>query len=147
VFRCNCTSIPFHRQHIALALAAVKQIELEEQRQWLTQATQCIAAVALQIDEGLRRLALQEEIEKNEKWWAELAVKEQKQNEEILAAYQKQPDGGKFEAMLERGNKAKADMDRGNARLERLALLKKGVLRGRRKEFAVMPTDGIGFRG
>jgi hypothetical protein len=52
-----------------------------------------------------------------------------------------------FEAMLERGNKAKADMDRDNARLERLALLKKGVLRGRRKEFAVMPTDGIEFRG
>jgi hypothetical protein len=87
VFRCNCTSIPFHRQHIALALAAVKQIELEEQRQWLAQATQRMAAVALQIDEGLHRLARQEEIKEDEKWWAELAIKEQKQNEEILAAY------------------------------------------------------------
>ena len=46
-----------------------------------------------------------------------------------MAQFQKQLDGGKYEAMVERANKAKADMERDNARLERLTLLKKGVLR------------------
>ena len=42
-----------------------------------------------------------------------------------MAQFQKQLDGGKYEAMVERANKAKTDMDRDNARLERLALLKR----------------------
>ncbi len=63
-----------------------------------------------------------------------------------MARFQKQLDGGKYEAMVERAKKAKADMDLGNSRLERLAFLKKDVLRGRCKAFAVMPTYGVDFR-
>jgi hypothetical protein len=54
-----------------------------------------------------------------------------------LTQFQNQLDGGKYEAMVERANKAKADMERDNARLERLALLKRGMLRGTRKKFAL----------
>jgi hypothetical protein len=46
-----------------------------------------------------------------------------------MAEYQKQLDGGKYEAMVVRANKAKADMERDNAQLERLALLKRGPLK------------------
>jgi hypothetical protein len=46
-----------------------------------------------------------------------------------MAEYQKQLDGGKYEAMVVRANKAKADMERDNAQLERLALLKWGPLK------------------
>ena len=37
---------------------------------------------------------------------------------ELLAHFQKRMDGGLYEKMVERANKAKADMDRDNARLE-----------------------------
>jgi hypothetical protein len=50
-------------------------------------------------------------------------------NEKLMAEYQKQLDGGKYEAMVVRANKAKADMERDNAQLERLALLKRGPLK------------------
>ncbi len=119
---------------------------LLEQRAWLTGATQRIAAVALELDATDRRIKLHEETEKNEKWWADVNAREKEANAKLMAQFQKQLDGGKYEAMVERANKAKADMDRDNARLERLALLKKGVLRGRRKAFAVMPTYGVDFR-
>jgi hypothetical protein len=140
-------ALDWHRQQLALALAEVKRIELEEQKAWLTTAMQRMAAVAVAIDEGLRKAALQEEIEKNDKWWADVNAREKEANSKLMAQFQKQLDGGKYEAMVDRANKAKADMDRDNARLERLTLLKRGVLRGRRKEFAVMPTDGVEIRG
>jgi hypothetical protein len=123
----------FYEQELRLA-------ELAEQRDWLPAAIQRSVAAGLLIDEMERKLAIQAEMDRTDKWYADTAAKEKKQSEAILAAYQKQLDGGKYETMVERANKAKADMDRDNARLERLALLKKGVLRGRRKEFAAMPT-------
>ena len=133
------------RTEIELARALVRQrffdqqvriAELEEQKAFLAAATQRLAAVALEIDEGLGRAALQEQIKQNEKWWAETVAKEQKQNEAILESYQNQIDCGLLQKMKARANRAKADMERDNARLERLALLKRGVLRGTRKQFA-----------
>lgn len=115
----------------------VKRIELEEQKAWLTTAMQRMAAIAVEIDEGLRRAALQEEIERNERWWADVHDREKAANEKLMAHFQDQLDGGVHAAMVARANKAKADMDRDNARLERLALLKRGVLRGTRRQFAV----------
>ena len=50
-------ALDWHRQQMALALAEVKRIELEEQRLWLEGETRRIALVALEIDEtsaGLR---------------------------------------------------------------------------------------------
>jgi hypothetical protein len=132
-------ALDWHRQQLELALAEVKRIELEEQKAWLTTAMQRSVAAGLLIDETERKLAQQAEMDRAEKWFADTAAREKKQNEAIQAAYQKQLDGGKFEAMVERANKAKADMDRDNARLERFTLLKRGVLRGTRKQFAT-PT-------
>ncbi len=129
-------ALEYSKQQIALALAEVKRIELIEQRGWLTAATQRAVAAALEIDEGLRKAALAEEIEKTEKWWADTVAREQKQNEAIMAEFQKQMDRGVYKQMKARADKAKRDMDRDNARLERLALLKRGVLRGTRKQFA-----------
>jgi hypothetical protein len=131
------------RTEILLANALVRQrlldqevhlAELADQKAWLQ--TQRMAAVALELDETDRRIKLQEEIEGNEKWWADVNAREKEANAKLMGQFQKQLDGGKYEAMVERANKAKADMDRDNARLERLALLQKGVLRGTRKQFA-----------
>jgi hypothetical protein len=112
----------------------VRRCELEEQKAWLTAAMQRMAVIAVEIDEGLRKAALQEELERNERWWADVHEREKAANAKLMAQFQNQLDGGKYEAMVERANKAKADMDRDNARLERLALLKRGVLRGTRKQ-------------
>lgn len=62
--------LAYHRQQIALALAEVKRIELEEQRAWLVAATQRAVVAGLLIDEDNRKIALQEEIDRTNKWWA-----------------------------------------------------------------------------
>lgn len=125
-------ALDWNRQQLALALAAVKQIELEEQRIWLEAATRRMAAVALEIDQYKRKAALQEEVERQDKWWADVAVCEKAQTEALMAHYQEILDMGVFEKMKARAEKAKASMVRDNARIERLALLKRGVVKGRR---------------
>jgi hypothetical protein len=139
--------IQYHRRQLAMALAEVKRIELEEQREWLARQNERLAMIALELDETERRIKLNEEMEKRENWWKEVSERDKEANEKIQAHFQDLMDGGVHAAMVARANKAKADMDCDNARLERLALLKRGVLRGRRKEFAVMPTDGVEIRG
>lgn len=129
-------ALDWHRQQLALALAEVKRIELEEQKAWLTTAMQRMAVIAVEIDEGLRKAALQEELERNERWWAAVHEQEKAANERLMARLQDQLDGGIHAAMVARAEKARKDMDRDTARLERLALLKRGVLRGTRKQFA-----------
>ena len=129
-------ALDWNRQQMALALAEVKRIELEEQKAWLAAAMQRSVVAGLLIEETDRRLALQAEVDRTDKWFADTAAREKKQNEEILAAYQKQLDGGVYQAMVARAKKAKKDMAADAVRLERLELMKKGVLRGRRKEFA-----------
>jgi hypothetical protein len=114
----------------------LRERELLEQREWLSAATRRMAEVALELDAAERRIKLQEEIEKNDKWWADLHEREKEANAKLMAQLQDQLDGGVHAAMLARANKAKAEMDRDNARLERLALLKRGVLRGTRKQSA-----------
>jgi hypothetical protein len=133
-------ALDWNREQMQLALAEVKRLELLEQREWLVQQNQRLAQIAIELDETERRLKLNEEMEKRDNWWKTVSEREKEANEKILAHYQKQLDGGKYEAMVERANKAKADMERDNARLERLALLKRGVLRGTRKQFA---TGGV----
>jgi len=128
--------LEFHRQQMAAALAEVKRITLEEQRDWLAQQTSRLAAIALEIDEATRRQQMLEEMEKRDEWWRTVNEREKEQNAKIQEHFQDQLDGGVHAAMVVRANKAKADMDRDNARLERLALLKRGVLRGTRKQFA-----------
>ena len=129
-------ALGWNRQQMAEALAEVKRIELEEQREWLARQNERLAMIALELDETERRLKLTEEMEKRESWWKEVSEREKEANERILAHFQDQLDGGVHAAMVARANKAKADMDRDNARLERLALLQRGVLRGTRKQFA-----------
>jgi hypothetical protein len=50
-----------------------------------------------------------------------------------MAQHQKILDKGVFEKMKARAEKAKASMERDNARIERLELLRRGVIRGRRR--------------
>jgi hypothetical protein len=129
-------ALAWNREQMQAALAEVKRIELEEQREWLARQNERLAMIALEIDDAARRQKLNEEMEKPENWWRTVSEREKEANEKLMAQFQKQLDGGKYEAMVEGANKAKTDMDRDNARLERLALLKKGVLRGTRKQFA-----------
>src|SRR5271165_3379945 len=129
-------ALEWNRQQMQAALAEVNRIELEEQREWLARQNERLAMIALEIDETERRQKLNEEMEKRENWWKEVSEREKEANERILAHFQDQLDGGVHADMVARANKAKADMDRDNARLERLALLKRGVLEGTRKQFA-----------
>ena len=139
-------ALAWNREQMQAALAEVKRIELEEQREWLVRQNERLAMIALELDATERRLKMVEEMEKREKWWREVSEREKEANERIQAHSQDLMDGGVHAAMVARANKAKADMDRDNARLERLALMKRGVLRGRRKEYAVVPTEGVEFR-
>lgn len=129
-------ALDWNRQQMELAIAEVHRIELEEQREWLARQMERLAAIALELDETERRLERTEEAKRRENWWREVSEREKEANTKILEHFQDQLDGGVHAAMVARANKAKADMDRDNARLERLALLKRGVLRGTRKQFA-----------
>jgi hypothetical protein len=122
----------WHRQQIALCLAEAKRLELLEQKAWLIAATQRAVAAALEIDVYKRQAAIDEEIQRTENWWAETTAREQAQTEALMAAYQKQIDGGAYEKMVERSKAAAEDIRKTDARIERMALLKRGVLRGRR---------------
>jgi hypothetical protein len=64
----------------------LRERELLEQRQWLTAATQRMAEVALELDAAERRIKLQEEIEKNDKWWADLNARREGSERETNGA-------------------------------------------------------------
>ena len=64
--------------------------ELAEQKAWLAAATQRMAAVALELDETDRRIKLQEEIEKDEKWWTDVNAREKEANAKLMAQFQRQ---------------------------------------------------------
>jgi hypothetical protein len=128
---------------ILLANARVRQTLLEQEvrltaerdrAEWLARQTERLAAIALELDELERRLKMAEERERRETWWREVSEREKQANAKILEHFQDQLDGGVHAAMVARANKAKAEMDRDNARLERVAFLKRGVLRGTRKQ-------------
>jgi hypothetical protein len=124
--------LTFHRQQMTDALAEVKRIELEEQKAWLTTAMRRAIAAGLLIDETERRLALQDSMDRADAWFAETAEREKKQNAAVLEHFQSQLDNFQLEKMKTRAAKAADDIRRSNARLERLALAKRGVVRGRR---------------
>jgi hypothetical protein len=125
--------LAYHRQQIALALAEVKRIELEEQRAWLEGQTRRIALVALEIDEYKRRAALHDEMDRQDKWWADTAEREKAQTEALMAHFQSVLDQNQFEKMKARAAKAGEDIKRDNARIERLELMRRGMVRGLRK--------------
>jgi hypothetical protein len=126
--------IAHHRQQIEKALADANRIALEEQREWMSRQTERLAAIALEIDAAERQQKVAEEMEKRENWWKQVSEQEKQQNQEILVHYQEQLDGGAYAKMVARAEKAKREMDRENAQLERLALLKRGVLQGTRRQ-------------
>src|SRR5271165_4696140 len=111
-------ALVWNREQMQAALADVKRIELEEQREWRARQNERLAAIALELDETERRLKMAEEMEQRENWWREVSEREKKQNETILAHYQERLDGGVHAGMVARAEKAKKDMDRDNARLE-----------------------------
>ncbi len=111
----------------------LRRVELAEQRAWLVAATQRTVAAGLLINDEERKLALREEIDRTDRWWADTVKREKAQTESLMSQYQKILDRGVFEKMKARAEKAKASMDRDNARIERLELLRRGVVRGRRK--------------
>lgn len=126
-------ALDWHRQQIALALVAVKRIELQEQRLWLVAATQRAVAAGLLIDETDRKLALEEEMVRTEKWWADTAEREKSQTEALMAHFQSVLDKNQFAKMKARAAKAGEDIRRDNARIERLELMCRGVVRGLRR--------------
>jgi hypothetical protein len=125
-------ALEWNRQQMEEALAEVKRIELEEQRDWLAQQNQRLAQIAVEIEEYKRLEMLEAEMQKREAWIEKCQAEAKVSTEKVLEFYQKQLDGGAYEKMVERAEMARRDMERDNARLERLALLKRGAVRGRR---------------
>src|SRR6266702_1296262 len=69
--------LDWHRQQQALAKAEVERIEAAEQRAWLTQQIQKMAAIALEIEKDKRMAALAEAQDRVDAWWAEEVAKEE----------------------------------------------------------------------
>jgi hypothetical protein len=126
-------ALDWHRQQIVLAHAEIKRLELEEQRAWLEVQTQRLALVALKIDQYKRKAGLQDEMDRQDRWWAEVAVREKAQNEALMVHFQSVLDKNQFQKMKARAAKAGEDIRRDNARIERLELMRRGTVRGRRK--------------
>ena len=129
-------ALDWHRQQLALALAEVKRIELEEQKAWLTTAMQRMAVIAVEIDEGLRKAALQEEWKGMRDGGQPCMSTRKPQTRDSWRDCKTNLTVESMRQWLLGLKKARKDMDRDTARLERLALLKRGVLRGTRKQFA-----------
>jgi hypothetical protein len=129
-------ALDWHREQMQLAIAEVKRLELAEQREWLEAQTRRLARVAMELDETERKIKLQDEMDRQDEWWKRVSEEAKVSTERVLEHCQKQLDGRAYEKMVARAEAARKDMDRDNARLERLSLLKRGVLRGTRKQFA-----------
>jgi hypothetical protein len=81
-------------------------------RVWLEAQTRRIALVGLEIDEYERRAALQDEMDRQDKWWADVRVCEKAQSESLLAHFQSVLDKNQFEKMKARAAKAGEDIKR-----------------------------------
>ena len=126
-------ALDWNRQQIALALAAVKRIELEEQRVWLEAQTRRLAQVALEIDETARKLALADAKERELAWFRDQAQQGADEMTKLMECYQRQLDAPTYKKLLARVEKVGREIARDNARIERLELMRRGVIRGRRK--------------
>jgi hypothetical protein len=111
----------------------VKRIELEEQRVWLEAQTQRLAQVALEIGETARKLALADAKERQLAWSRDQAGQGADEMKKLMESYQRQLDAPTYKKLLARVEKAGREIARDNARIERLELLRRGVVRGRRK--------------
>ncbi len=115
--------------------AAEQQIRLDaihEQREWLAQQTQRLAVIALEIDEGLRKAALQEALDRQDAWWATEAEREKEATARLMDSYQKQLDAATYSKLLARVTAAAEDIRKTDYRIEKAELLKRGVVRGLR---------------
>jgi hypothetical protein len=66
----------------------------KEQAEWLARQTERLALIAFEIDEAERRSQMAEEMEKRENWWRQVSEREKKQNEAIMADFQKRMEVG-----------------------------------------------------
>lgn len=99
---CEEKALGWHRQQIALALAEVKRIELEEQRVWLEAQKWRLAQVALEIDETARKLALAEAKEGQLAWFRDQAEQGAEEMKKLTDFYQQQLDAPTYKKLLAR---------------------------------------------
>jgi hypothetical protein len=104
------------------------QMKIEYDRQWLANAVQRMALVALEIDETARKIALQEEQDRVDAWHKA----EAEDNAKLLTLYQAALDKRTLEAKLKRLDVAAKDIARTDRRIEKAELKRRGVLRGSR---------------
>ena len=127
-------ALDWHRHQIALALAEVKRIELEEQRVWLEAQTRRLAQVAFEIDETARKLALADAKERQLAWFRDQAEQNADEMKKLMESYQRQLDAPTYNKLIARVEKAGREIARDNARIERLELTRRGIVRGLRKK-------------
>jgi hypothetical protein len=100
----------------------------QDDAQWLADALKRVAAVAMEIDRTARELALQAEQDRVDAWFAQ----EAEENAKLRAVFQKLLDKPEYDKLVERTRKAGLAIRRDTARIEKAALLKRGLVRGRR---------------
>lgn len=125
----------WEERQIDYHLAQIAKIRAGIDRRWIEEARERSTKAAAEIDETAKKIALAEARQKQLDWYREQSERGAAEMKRLLEHYQRELDGGKYEAMVARADAAKKDMDRDNVRLERLALLKRGVVRGRRGGF------------
>jgi hypothetical protein len=72
-------------------------------------------------------------MDRQDKWWADTAEREKAQTEALMAHFQSVLDQNQFEKMKARAEKAGEDIKRDNARIARLELMRRGIVRGLRR--------------
>jgi hypothetical protein len=98
------------------------------EREWRDQQMQRLAEIALQIDRDQREQALFAEQEKVDLYWKQ----EVEQNAKLREVFQKLLDKPAYDKLVERTRRAGLAIRRDDAQIERAALLRRGVLKGRR---------------
>jgi hypothetical protein len=110
-----------------------KHVRLQEryQREWLETAVKELALIAVQIEQDKRDAALEEFHQKREAWYREQQEKDAAAISKYLGEMQRLLDKPAYDKLMARVEAAGRDIRRQNAEIERDALKRRGVYRGR----------------
>jgi hypothetical protein len=112
--------------------AQIRLIQADLHCRWVQEQNDRLARAADELDAIERKLALAAVREAQEKWWQDEARKGESEMAALMDMFQKQLDARNYNRMLARVEEARKDIERDGLRIERLELLRRGVVRGRR---------------
>jgi len=110
-----------------------KHVRLQQkyERDWFETATKELALIAVQIEQDKRDQSLEEFHQKREAWYREQEAKDHAAISKYLAEMQRLLDKPAYDKLMARVEAAGRDIKRQNAEIEKDALKRRGVYRGR----------------